>query len=76
MKGHFSKMCINPTIVSATTEFTPTLAAISDIASHNSLSAACMDILVNGKGVSVLIDTGSTLSFYQQCICKRKASKS
>ena len=57
MKGHFSKMCINQTIVSATTDFTPTLAAISDIASRDSLSAACMDILVNGEGVSALIDT-------------------
>ena len=40
MKGHFSKMCINQTIVSATTDFTPTLAAISDIAYRDSLSAA------------------------------------
>ena len=55
MKGHFSKVCKN-TSLSASTNHTPTLAAMSATASYNSLSTACIDQARKGGRCNLLME--------------------
>ncbi|XP_035214100.1 uncharacterized protein LOC118187918 [Stegodyphus dumicola] len=69
-KGHYQKVCKSK-LVSSTTNSTAAVYTLASASMLHCLERSITKILVNGVQLNALIDTGSSLSFINQCFVNR-----